>query len=127
MDEITHGRFIYEEKINDELFKKINCLKMEYEAIKQSIEMEEKTNNNLFMMGEILKTDYIEYALNYGLKHDFSEDDQLFGMQYSDRMDEWISKMESRNKQLQAELDKMCLKNEKLIDMLMRNGKIVIY
>lgn len=112
-----------------EIYDRIRGLQIEYEYLKERMVDEEKENDELFMQGEMMKTEYPEYALNFGVVWDYPQE-RLFDEVTiweaitNKRVDELFVEIERCNESLRSEIQDCREINRKLTDVLIRGGKI---
>lgn len=110
------------------MIEEIYDLKAEYEHLKEAIAYEESYNDKLFQEGDILKTDYINYALNFGIIYDYPSD-KLFSEEYvlsyisNGQIDSLIQQMKEINTVLHNKVQGMREKNQSLSHFLLNTGR----
>lgn len=108
-----------------EIINEIRQMKRRYEELK-----EEKFNNEIFREGKICKTDYIEYALNFGVSLGYPQDEFYNNIDIyieaaisGGKMADLIQEVREINTSLESERDRMREINHSLFNFLFDSGK----
>ncbi len=114
------------------IYDRIRGLQIEYGYLKERIAYEQKENDELFIQGEMLKTEYPEYALNFGVVWEYPQERLFDEVTINEaiicnRIDELFLKIEECNESLRDEIENCREKNRKLLDVLLHRGKIEFY
>lgn len=106
-------------------------LKRQYEQLKCDIAEEEKHNDELFAKGNVLKTDYTDYALNFGIIRDYPADklySEMFisGVKSRGKKTALVREMIKINADLENERDRMKRINQSFSAFLINSGRLTL-